>query len=61
MLAEVTTTAIFKQKKFNIFFVNKTIAKRGWKVAKNARGDIKKQLGHSVILNLNAKTSLRWG
>ena len=32
----------------------KTIAKRGGKVAKNARTDIESQLGQSVISPLNA-------
>ena len=54
MLAEVTTTAISKQEQPITFSENKTIAKRGGKVAKNARVDIEKQLGHSVISPLNA-------
>ena len=54
MLAEVTTTAISKQEQPVTFSENKTIAKRGGKVAKNARVDIEKQLGHSVISPLNA-------
>ena len=54
MLAEVTTTAISKQEQPLTFSENKTIAKRGGKVAKNARNDIEKQLGHSVISSLNA-------
>ena len=54
MLAEVTTTAISRQEQPVTFSENKTIAKRGGKVAKNARVDIEKQLGHSVISPLNA-------
>ena len=54
MLAEVTTTAISKQEQPVTFLENKTIAKRGGKVTKNARADIEKQLGHSVISPLNA-------
>ncbi len=54
MLAEVTTTAISKQEQPVTFSENKTIAKRGGKVAKNARVDIENQLGHSVISPLNA-------
>lgn len=54
MLAEVTTTAISKQEQPVTFLENKTIAKRGGKVAKNARADIEKQLGHSVIIKNNA-------
>ena len=39
---------------------NITVAKRGGKVAKNARNDIENQLGHSVISSQNAqnKTAL---
>lgn len=40
MLAEVTTTAISKREQLNTFEESKTIAKRGGKVAKNARTDI---------------------
>lgn len=54
MLAEVTTTAISKQKQPDTFEESKTIAKRGGKVAKNARTDIESQLGQSVISPLNA-------
>ena len=54
MLAEVTTTAISKQEQPVTFSENKTIAKRGGKVAKNARVDIEKELGYSVISPLNA-------
>lgn len=54
MLAEVTTTAISKQEQPDTFEESKTIAKRGGKVAKNARTDIESQLGQSVISPLNA-------
>ena len=40
MLAEVTTTAISKREQPDTFEESKTIAKRGGKVAKNARTDI---------------------
>lgn len=54
MLAEVTTTAISKREQPDTFEENKTIAKRGGKVAKNARTDIESQLGQSVISPINA-------
>ena len=44
MLAEVTATAISKQEQPVTFSENKTIAKRGGKVAKNARVDIEKRV-----------------
>ena len=53
MLAEVTT-AISKRDQPDTFEESKTIAKRGGKVAKNARTDIESQLGQSVISSLNA-------
>lgn len=53
MLAEVTT-AISKREQPDTFEESKTIAKRGGKVAKNARTDIESQLGQSVISSLNA-------
>lgn len=54
MLAEVTTTAISKREQPDTFEESKTIAKRGGKVAKNARTDIESQLGQSVISPLDA-------
>ena len=54
MLAEVTTTAISKQEQPKTFTQNKSVARRGGRVAKNARGDIESQLGQSVISPLNA-------
>ena len=54
MLAEVTTTAISKREQPDTFEESKMIAKRGGKVAKNARTDIESQLGQSVISPLNA-------
>lgn len=54
MLAEVTTTAISKQEQPETFNENKAVARRGGKVAKNAREDIEAQLGQSVISPLNA-------
>ena len=54
MLAEVTTTAISKQEKPETFNENKRVAREGGQVAKNARTDIEKRLGKSVISPLNA-------
>ena len=54
MLAEVTTTAISRQEQPETFNENKAVARRGGKVAKNARDDIEAQLGQSVISPLNA-------
>lgn len=53
MLAEVTTTAISKQEQPETFNQNKDVARRGGRVAKNARKDIETQLGQSVISPLN--------
>ena len=55
MLAEVTTTAISKQERPETFEENKTVARRGGKVAKNAREDIESQLGQTVVSSLNAQ------
>ena len=57
-VAEVTTTAISKQEQPETFDENKAVARRGGKVAKNARTDIELQLGQSVISPLNASDKL---
>ena len=54
MLAEVTTTAISKSKEPDTFDKNLSVAKEGGTVAKNARNDIEKRIGKSVISPLNA-------
>ena len=54
MLAEVTTTAISKSKEPDSFSENLSVAKEGGAVAKNARSDIEKRIGKSVISPLNA-------
>ena len=54
MLAEVATTAISKQEKPETFSESRNIAKRGGGVAKTARTDIEKELGHSVISSINS-------
>ncbi|MBR0099347.1 MAG: Bro-N domain-containing protein [Treponema sp.] len=60
MLAEVSTTAISKSKEPETFSENLSVAKEGGAVAKNARSDIEKRIGKSVISSLNAtdKTAL---
>ena len=54
MLAEVTTTAISKSKEPETFGENLSVAKEGGSVARNARNDIEKRIGKSVISPLNA-------
>ncbi len=54
MLAEVTTTAFSKQERPETFDESRKIARDGGKVAKNARRDIERRLGKSVISPLNA-------
>lgn len=58
MLAEVTTTAISKSKEPETFSENLSVAKEGGSVAKNARNDIEKRIGKSVISPLNATDKL---
>lgn len=55
MLAEVTTTALSKQEQPNTFDKSKDIAKRGGKVANNARIDYEKTIGQKVVSQINAK------
>ena len=59
MLAEVSTTEISKERNPKTFEESKTIAKQGGEVAKNARQNIEKQLGHKVITSKNAKNLKR--
>ena len=54
MLAEVTTTTFSKQEQPQTFEESKKVAIRGGKVAGNARKNIEKQIGHSVISPINA-------
>ena len=58
MLAEVTTTAISKSKEPETFSENLQVAKEGGSVAKNARVDIEKRIGKSVISPLNAEDKI---
>lgn len=55
MLAETSTTELSKKSKPKTFNENKKVAKRGGAVAGNARKDLEKKLGDSVISPLNAK------
>lgn len=55
MLAETSTTELSKKNKPKTFNENKKIAKKGGSVAGNARKDLEKKLGNSVISPLNAK------
>lgn len=58
MLAEVTTTAISKTREPETFSQNVQVAKEGGAVAKNARTDIEKRIGKSVISSLNAQDKI---
>ncbi|MCK4429470.1 MAG: Bro-N domain-containing protein [Candidatus Aenigmarchaeota archaeon] len=53
MLGERMTTELSQEEKPNTFTKNKKIAKRGGKVAGNARQDAEKELGRSVITKQN--------
>jgi DNA-damage-inducible protein D len=53
MLGERVTTEISKKEKPKTFDKNKEVAKRGGKVAGNARKDTEKELGRSVISEKN--------
>ncbi len=58
MLAEVTTTAISKSEQPGTFDENRAIARRGGKVANNARNDIELETGKKAISPLNATDKL---
>lgn len=53
MLGEKVTTEISSQEKPNSFEDNKKVARRGGKVAGNARKDTEKELGRSIISKTN--------
>lgn len=55
MLAEVTATEISKAENPQGFEASRKVARRGGSVAGNARKDIEKQTGKSVVSALNAK------
>jgi hypothetical protein len=54
MLAETATKEISKQENPNTFDENKRIAQRGGKIAGNARMELEKEIGHTVISDKNA-------
>jgi hypothetical protein len=53
MLGERVTTEISQQEKPDTFFENKIVAKRGGKIAGNARKETEKELGKSIISKQN--------
>ena len=55
MLAEVSTTEFSKERNPETFEESKVIARKGGEVAKSARQNIEKQLGHKVVTSKNAK------
>ncbi len=58
MLAETATTDLSKEHNPESFDENINIAHKGGKVARSARLELEKQLGHSVVTPLNAKQYL---
>ncbi|MDO5577598.1 MAG: hypothetical protein Q4F84_11025, partial [Fibrobacter sp.] len=57
MLAEVTTTDISRAENPKGFAESKAVAQRGGKVAGNARKDVERQTGRSVISSKNADSA----
>ena len=57
-LAEVATTEISRQRNPKGFNESKQTAQAGGKIAKNARKDLEKELGHSVISSAKASDYL---
>ena len=55
MLAETSTTELSKKEKPKTLIENRKVARKGGTVAGNARKDLEKKLGESVISPLNAK------
>jgi hypothetical protein len=55
MLAETSTTELSKKEKPKTLNDNKKVARKGGEVAGNARKDLEKKLGNSIISPLNAK------
>jgi hypothetical protein len=55
MLAEATTTEISKEKKPATFEQNKTVAKRGGRIAGNARKEIEAETGVHIVSPNNAR------
>ena len=58
MLAEAAATDLSKAQNPETFEENMTVAQKGGNVARSARNELEKELGHSVVSPLNAKQSL---
>ena len=58
-LAEVATTEISRQRNPKGFHESQQTAQAGGKIAKNARKDLEKELGHSVISSAKASDYLQ--
>ena len=58
MLAEASTAEIHRTTNPDGFQASKQIAKQGGGVAKVARQQLEKELGHSVVSSLNARDTL---
>ena len=58
MLAETATTDLSKEQNPETFDENMDVAQKGGKVARSARVELEKQLGHSVVTPINAKNYL---
>lgn len=54
MLAETATTGLSKKEEPQTFDENKQIAKRGGNIARDARLNYERELGESIITNLNS-------
>lgn len=59
MLAEASTTELSKKNEPETFQENAIVAKKGGNVAKQARLQLEKELGESVVTPLNAKKYLK--
>ena len=58
MLAEAATADLSKAQNPDTFEENMTVGQKGGNVARTARDELEKELGHSVVSPLNAKKSL---
>ena len=56
MLAEATTTELWKEKKPKTITENRMIARQGGTIAGNTRKEIEAKTGKKVISQLNAKS-----
>lgn len=59
MLAESATTDLSKEQNPETFDENMIVAKKGGNVARSARMELEKELGHPVVSQLNAKDYLK--